>query len=63
MSWAEIATQVVREVARQRGCALDSLSLDGVETETGPDGAETVRVLVSARFSPVPDEIPFELAS
>jgi hypothetical protein len=58
-SFAEIAVRMARQVARQRGCTLQSLSLDAVDIEHDDTGTEIVHVIATIQIRPVMDEIPW----
>jgi hypothetical protein len=59
MSWTEIAVQVAEFIAQEKGCELQSFSLDGAETDM-VDGVEVVHLHASARLVPLSDDIPFD---
>lgn len=62
-SFTDIAVRMARRVAHQRGCTLQSLSLDAVDIEHDDDGTEIVHVIATIQIAPahIPDEIPFQL--
>lgn len=55
VAWSDIAVEMARLVAAQRGCELQSFRLDEVEFEDG-----VVRVRAHGAMSLLPDEIPFD---
>jgi hypothetical protein len=59
MSWSEIALDMAKLVAAQRGCSLERLSIDGVEIDQ-ESGVEIVRIQAHASMARLPDEIPFD---
>lgn len=63
MSWTEIAIEAAEMIARQQGCELAHLSVDGVEI-CERDGTDVVTVKVSCLVTRAPDhdEILFDLA-
>lgn len=62
-SFTDIAVRLARRIARDRGCALHSFSLDDVEIEHDEHGNEIVHVIATIQITPtsVSDEIPFQL--
>jgi hypothetical protein len=62
-SFTDIAVRMARRVARERGCTLESLSLDHVDLSRDDDGTEVVHVIATIQIAPaqIPDEIPFQL--
>ena len=55
MTWTEIAVDMARLIAAQRGCELESFSLDGVEID-----GDVIRIQAHAEIAPLPDDIPFD---
>ena len=55
MTWTEIAVDMARLIAAQRGCELESFSLDGVEID-----GDVIRIQAHAEIAPLPDEVPFD---
>lgn len=53
VAWSDIAVEMARLVAAQRGCELQSFRLDEVEFEDG-----VVRVRAHGAMSLLPDEVP-----
>lgn len=62
MSFTEIALQWARRIAQAHGAALQSFSLDGIDSYTDADGSQVYVICATAYLAPG-DEIPFELAA
>ena len=55
MTWTEIAVDMARLIAAQRGCELESFSLDGVEID-----GDVIRIQAHAEIALLSDEVPFD---
>lgn len=62
-SYTNIARDVALQIARQYGCDLESLRLDGVEIHRAENGEDYAVVQATATITPSSDEVPFEKAA